>query len=132
VWTQLASSPPFLLPGAVSPLSDIVTPCHTYFSLSQVELDVSALSFDNASSRFLPSRAETEVLNPHHHRSRPTSSDSLTYSIYCYKNVISILVTLPTTQPRLHFASSLTRVPRHSSSTRLIIHFHRRLTPIVT
>jgi hypothetical protein len=34
------------------------------------------------------------------------------------KNIISILATLPTAQPRLHFASFLARSPRHRSSTR--------------
>jgi hypothetical protein len=46
------------------------------------------------------------------------SSDRPTPTFHCYKKIISILITLPTTQPRLHFVSSLARAPRHQSFTR--------------
>jgi hypothetical protein len=62
----------------------------------------SASSSGNASSCCLSSQAKTEVLNPHHHH-RPPSPDRLTLTLHCYKKVISNLVTLPTTQPRLYF-----------------------------
>jgi hypothetical protein len=94
---QLGSSPPFLLPSVVSPPVDIVTPSHRFT---------------------LPShRTETEALNPHDH-SRPPSPNRPTHILHCYKKIISILVTFPTTQSRLHFASSLARAPRYRSSTR--------------
>jgi hypothetical protein len=43
------------------------TSCHASFPLSQDELAASASSPDIALSHHLPSRAETEALNPHHH-----------------------------------------------------------------
>jgi hypothetical protein len=76
------------------------------------------------------SRVETEALNLHHRR-RPPSSDRSTPTLHSYKNVISTLVTLSTTQARLHFASSLARASHHWSSTRhrhsllLSSHAHR-------
>jgi hypothetical protein len=114
---KLASSPPFRL-GAVSSGRRHHTgaPCHASFSLSQDGLAVSASSSGNALSR-LPSRVETEALNLHHRRRLP-SSDRSTPTLHCYKKIISILATLPITQPRLYFASSLSRAPRHRSSTR--------------
>jgi hypothetical protein len=54
---------------------------------------------------------------PHHRRQTP-SLDSLTLTIYYYKNVISILVTLLITQLRLYLPSVLARAPCHQSSTR--------------
>jgi hypothetical protein len=92
------------------------TPCHAYFPLSQAELTASASFSDNTSSHRLPSQAKTEALNLHHH-CRPPSLDHLTPTLHYYKKVISTLVTLPTTQPHLHFASSLTGPPPHQSST---------------
>jgi hypothetical protein len=89
---------------------------HASFPLSQDELAASALSFSNALSCCLPSQAETKALNLHFHRKLP-SSDHPTPTLLCYKKIISTLVTLPTTQPRLHFTSSLTRAPCHWSST---------------
>jgi hypothetical protein len=47
-----------------------------------------------------------------------SSPDSPTITLHCYKKVISILPTLPITQPHLHFASSLARASHHRSSTR--------------
>jgi hypothetical protein len=49
-----------------------------------------------------------------------TLSGPSDYILHCYKNDISTLTTLPTTQSHLYFASFLARVPRHRSST------HRR------
>jgi hypothetical protein len=98
--------------------------CHTSFPWSQDELAAAVSPSGNASSRCLPSRAETKALNPHH-RHRPPSPDHPTPTLHCYKKVISILATLPTTQPRLHFASSLARAPRHQSST----HCRHSLSP---
>jgi hypothetical protein len=50
------------------------TPCHTSFPSSQDELTTSASSSGDASSRHLPSRAETEVLNLHHRHWPPSSA----------------------------------------------------------
>jgi hypothetical protein len=102
-----------------------VTPCHTSFSWSQDELVASASSSGNALSSRLPSRAEIKALNLHHHR-RPPSRYCPLSTIHYYKKVILTLVTLPTTQTRLHFASSLARAPHHRSSTRS----YRSLLPL--
>jgi hypothetical protein len=91
--------------------------CHTCFPWSQDELTTSASSSGNVSSHRLHSQAESKALNPHHHH-RPPSPDHPILTLHCYKKDISILVTLPTTQLRLHFASFLARAPRHRSSTR--------------
>jgi hypothetical protein len=99
---------------------------HSSFPWSQDELAASTSSFGNALSCRLPSWAKTEALNPHHRRRSP-SPDPLTLTLHCCKNVISTLVTLPTTQPHLHFASLLARAPRHQNSTR-----RRRPTPIIS
>jgi hypothetical protein len=50
--------------------------------------------------------------------SSTTLPEPLTPTLHCYKKVNSTLVTLATTQPRLHFASYLTRAPHRQSSTR--------------
>jgi hypothetical protein len=132
--TQLASSTPFSLPGVASHPVDIAThiaPCHVSFPLNQDELADSASSFDNASSSRLSSR--TETLNPYYHN-MTLSLYHPTLTLYCYKKIISILITLPTTQSRLYFTSSLAKVPRHRSSTRrchslsLLSHVHRPFT----
>jgi hypothetical protein len=92
-------------------------PCHAFFPWSQNELIAFTSSSGNASSCRLPSQAETETLNLYHHRRSP-SPDRLTHTLHCYKKFISTLVTiLPTTQPRIHFASSLDRALHHRSST---------------
>jgi hypothetical protein len=98
--------------------------CHAFFPWSQDEFATSASSSDNASSWCLPSRDETKALNLRHCH-RPPSPDSLTPTLHCYKKVISILATLPTTQLRLHFAFSLARAAHHWSSTRC----HHSLSP---
>jgi hypothetical protein len=91
--------------------------CHASFPLSQDELADSALSSGNALSRRPPpSRDETEALNPHHHL-RPLSLDRPILTLHYYKKIISILITLHTTQSCLYFISSLARAPRHRSST---------------
>jgi hypothetical protein len=92
-------------------------PFHASFPWSQDELAASTSSSDNTSSHHLPSQAEIEALNSHHRR-WPPSSDRLTPILHFYKNVISTLTTLPTTQLRLCFVFSLTRAPGQRSSTR--------------
>jgi hypothetical protein len=101
---QLASSPPFSLPGAASPTIDVATSYHASFPLSQDELAASTSSFGNALSRYLPSRVETKALNLHHCCRLP-SPDHPTITLHCYKRIISTLATLSVTQSRLHFAS---------------------------
>jgi hypothetical protein len=91
--------------------------CHASFPWSLDELVASTSSFSNASSCRLPSRVETEALNPHHRR-WPPAPNRPTLTLHCYKNAISTLTTLSTTQPHLYFVSSLPRAPRHQSSTR--------------
>jgi hypothetical protein len=103
----------------------IVTPCHTSFSLNQDELATSASSSGNASSCSLSSRVKIEALNLHHH-SRPPTLDHPTPTLHCYKKIISTMATLPTTQPRLYFTSSLARAPHHQSST----HCYHSLSPM--
>jgi hypothetical protein len=93
-----------------------VAPYHASFPLSQDKLAGSTSSFDNVSSIRLPSRVETGALNPHHHSKSP-SPDRLTPTLHYYKKIISILLTLTTTQSRLYFVSSLARAPRHWSFT---------------
>jgi hypothetical protein len=115
--TQVASSPPFFLPGAASPSANVTTLCHASFSWSQDELTASTSPSGNVSSHRLPSRVKTEALNLHHCR-RPPSLDRPTLILHCYKKVISTLVTLSITQPHLHFTSSLARAQRQRSSTR--------------
>jgi hypothetical protein len=92
-------------------------PCHASFSLSQDELSATASSSGNALSHRLPSRVKTEALNLHHCHRLP-SPDRPIPTLHCYKKIISTLTTLPTTQPRLYFASSQAIAPRHRNSTR--------------
>jgi hypothetical protein len=130
---QLASSFSFPLPAAASPSINVVMRamlCYAFFPLSQDELTASTLSSGNALSRRLPSRAKTEALNSHYRRRIP-SPNCLTFTLHCYKKIISTLDTLITTQLRLHFASYLARAPHLRSSTRhcrslsLLSHVHR-------
>jgi hypothetical protein len=127
VSAQLASSPPFPPSGAASPPA-VATPPRRVTPLSH-RAKTSSLHPLHLPTTLRPiaspSRAETKVLNLHH-RYWPPSTDSPTPTHHCYKNVISILVTFPTTQPRLHFASSLIRAPHHWSSTRC----HHSLSPL--
>jgi hypothetical protein len=90
-------------------------PCHAFFPLSQDELAANASSFSDALS-CLPSQAKTKALNLHHRRRLP-SPDRPTHTLYYYKKIILTLITIFTTQPRLHFASSLARAPCHRRST---------------
>jgi hypothetical protein len=90
-------------------------PYHASFALSQDELDASVLSSDNALSHRLPSQVEIESLNLYH-CIMPSYPNCLTPILHCYKMIISILTTLPITQPRLHFVSSLATTPHHRSS----------------
>jgi hypothetical protein len=55
----------------------------------------------------------------------------LTSTLHFYKKIISTLVTLPITQSRLYFASSLVRAPRHRSSTCHHLFFHHCLMLII-
>jgi hypothetical protein len=131
VSAQLTPSPPFLLPDAASPMTNVVTPPHRVtFSFHGVKtssvppLHLSAMlhpvatasSSGNVSSRWLPSRAKIKALNPHHRR-RHLSLDCPTFILHCYKNVISTLTTLSNTQLCRYFDSSLARAACHQSST---------------
>jgi hypothetical protein len=104
--------------------------CHTFFPLSQDELVTSTSSSGNASSRCLPSRAETEALNLHHCRRLP-SPDYPTPTLHYYKKIISTLATLPTNQSRLHFATSQSEHHAIGALLTTIVSFHHCLTPIV-
>jgi hypothetical protein len=108
------------------------TSCHCSFLLSQDELAASASSFDNVLSHHLPSQTETKVLNLHHRRRLP-SLDRSTPTLYCYKKISSNLATLSTTQPRLHFAFSLTKLKHHviGALSTTVIPFYRYLILIV-
>jgi hypothetical protein len=102
---------------------------HTFFSLRQYELVTFASSSGNILSRRLHSWTETKVLNPHHRR-RLSSLDHPTFTLHCYKKIISILTTLFITQPRLYFTLPIqSTMPSkfHSSSLFLFI----GLTPII-
>jgi hypothetical protein len=135
---QLMSSPLFPLLGATSPPADIVMmsrsitlPFYWTKMSSLPLLYLLAMMCPVASPLdHLPSQTETEALNLHHCHRLP-SSDRPTPTLYCYKVIIATLATLPTTQPRLYFASSLASAPRHQSSTRrhcslsLLSHAHR-------
>jgi hypothetical protein len=75
-------------------------------------------------SRRLPSQGKTEAMNMCHYR-RLFSPDRPTLILYCYKKIISILATLPTTQqwrPEHHVIGALPAI---------VVLFHRCLTPIV-
>jgi hypothetical protein len=87
-----------------------------FFTWRQDKLAVSVLSSGKASSRRLPSRAKIKALNLHH-RHHPPSLNCPSFTIHCYKNIISTLITLPTTQLYLYFASLLAIASRHQSST---------------
>jgi hypothetical protein len=126
---QLASSPPFSLPGSASPPTDVVIPQRHVTLPSHGELAVSASSFGNALFHRLSSRAETEALNPHHRRQSPSPYRPIS-TLHCYKKIISTLVTLFITQPRLHFASSLAEHHAIIPPPTAIVHFHRCPTPI--
>jgi hypothetical protein len=105
-------------------------PCHTSFPLNQDELAGSALSYDNALSHRIPSRAKTKSFNSHHHN-RPPSSDCSTPTLYCYKKIISILVTLP---PLNRVSILRPHYPEHhviGAPPAFIVHFHRCPTYIV-
>jgi hypothetical protein len=102
-------------------------PCHASLLWSQDKLATPASSSGNAFSHRLPSRAEIKTLNSHHRHRSPSINHSTTI-LYCYKNVISTLTILHTTQPCLHFTLFIARAPRHWSFTRrhhsLSLSFH--------
>jgi hypothetical protein len=114
----VVSSPPFPLPGGASLPADVAIPppYYTSFTWSQNEIDASASSSGNASSRCLHSWVETQAFNPDQRR-QPLSPYRPSLTLHCNKNVISNLATLPTTQPRIHFTFSLARAARHWRST---------------
>jgi hypothetical protein len=116
VSAQLASSPPFFLPGVASPLAHTIASCHASFPLSQDELTVCDLSFGNVWSRHLLYQVETEVLNPHCCHRLPIS-DRPTHTLHRYKNVISTLVIFSITPSRLYFFFLLVSASHHRSST---------------
>jgi hypothetical protein len=135
VSAQLALSHPFSLPGAASPPVNMATPpclvtlpSHGVKTSSLPPLHLPII-FHHVVS---PLKLKTEALNPHHRR-WPPSLDSPTPTLHgqpdshhhCYKKVISIFVTLPITQSRLYFASSLARASCHRSFT----HRHCFLSP---
>jgi hypothetical protein len=89
------------------------TPFHSFFPWSQNELVVSALSSVNTSSCCLPFRDKIKALNSQYRR-RSLSPDSQIHTLHCYKNTVSILASLSTTQSSLF---CLLRAPYHQSST---------------
>jgi hypothetical protein len=105
---QLVMSPPYPLPGAACPPADVVTPPYRVM-----------LPSGNALSHHLPSRAETESLNPHQLHRLPTP-DRLTLNLHCYKKIILSL----TTQWHLHFASSLAIAPHIRAPPTAVVPFH--------
>jgi hypothetical protein len=125
---QLTSSPPFPLVGAASPSATLLR--HVTFHFHGVKtISLSPLQL-SATLHSVAAWVEIEALNSHRRR-KPPSLDNLTLSLHCYKKVISTLVSLPTTQLYLYFASFLARAPRHRSFIRPIVLFHRRSMPIV-
>jgi hypothetical protein len=94
-----------------------ITLCYASFILSQDKLVISVSSFDNALFHRLPSQAKIKALNSHHRR-RLSSPDCPTPTLHYYIKIILILTTLPTTQHRLHFTSSLARALCHRNFTR--------------
>jgi hypothetical protein len=105
-------------PSSVPPILGPTSSRWASFPLSQDELASSGSYFDNPLSCHIPSWVKTETLNMHH-RHRLPSSDCPTPR---YKKIISTLVTLLTTQPRLYFISSLGRALRCSFSPMSHIH----------
>jgi hypothetical protein len=99
--------------------------CHASFPLSKDELAANASSYSNDLSCRIPSQSKTETLNSHH-RHRLPFPDHPTPTIHLYKNIISTLTTLSTTQLRLHFASSLSRTPCEWSFDGVVIWLWRR------
>jgi hypothetical protein len=119
VSAQLTSSPPFFLPGAAFPLTDVATPmCHITLPSHEVKTNSLSPLHLPVTLRSVASPLELKLKHWIYITSRPPSLEHSTPTIHCYKKVISILVTLPITQPRLYFASSLTRASQHRSSTR--------------
>jgi hypothetical protein len=87
--------------------------CHASFPWRQDELVASTSSFDNTSfCRLLISSRNRNI------KSVPLPPATPTSTLHYYKNVISNLITLFTTQSCLYFVFSLARAPLHRSSTR--------------
>jgi hypothetical protein len=127
VLVQLTSSPPFPYPSVASPLNGIVMPlCRVTLPSHWVKTSSIRHLSATLCPTVSPSRTgtETEALNLHHHRNLPFL-DRLTLTLFWCKKIISALITLSTTQPRLYFAFSLGKTPGHQSS----IHHRRSLSP---
>jgi hypothetical protein len=132
VSTQLVSSLSFPLSDAASPPINITT-------LSRRV----TLPFYRAKTSLLPRvrlpvtlhpvisspRAETKTLNLHHHH-RPPYLDRSTPTLHCYRKIISILITLPTTQPCLYFVSFLGQYIIRAPLT-VVVFFHYCPTLII-
>jgi hypothetical protein len=125
---QLVSSPPFPLLGGTSPSANIaILPCRVTLPYHRVKmsslspLHLSAMLYLISSPLKLKSKLWIRTITTTH---RPPSPCSPTPNLYCYKKVISTLVTLPTAQPHLYFTSFLARAPHHRSPT----HCHRSLS----
>jgi hypothetical protein len=125
---KLALSPPFSLPGAASPTADVVRPpCHV------------ALPFHWAKTSSLPPLHLSAMICPIASPLKPKLKHWICITATGYpprttwlspsstiKKIILSLTTLPNTQLRLYFASSLAGAPSHRSSTR----HHRSLSPL--
>jgi hypothetical protein len=98
--------------------------------MATLHLVASTLSYGNASSGRLPSRAKTGELNLHHRRN-PSSVDRPTPTLNCYKKIISNLSTHLITS-RV-FILSLPYLDHHviGAPSTVIVLFHRCFTPIV-
>jgi hypothetical protein len=116
VSTQLTSSHPFPLLGVASRLTDVVT-LPLRVTVPSHWAKMSSLPSLHLSATLCPAALSLESKLKHWIRGLP-SSDRLTPTIHWYKKIISILVTLSTTQPCFYFTSSIVRAPRHRSSTR--------------
>jgi hypothetical protein len=123
---QLTMSPPFSLSGVASPLTNVTSfpwePRRArwlHFIFQQYFIPLPPLSSQKWNIESIPPSLSTLLDQPDSHRQ-------------WYKNVALTLATFLTTQPRLHFTSSLIRQPRHQSSTwhplSLSSHTHRPYT----
>jgi hypothetical protein len=108
VSTQLMSFSLFLLPGAASPSTDVITAPHR-ITLPSHWAKMSSLHSLYLSVTLCPVAYPLEPILKYWICNTATS--------HCYKKIISILTTLFITQPRLYFASSLARAPHHRSFT---------------
>jgi hypothetical protein len=107
---QLVSSPPFPIPSAASPLADVVTPPRRV-TLPSYSAKMSSLPLLHLLTKLCPIASPLEPKLKHWIRSTvvgyPLWTAWLPPSTTVKRSSISTLVTLPTTQLHLHFASSL-------------------------